>query len=227
MWSSYGSTRRPVAATPRRTTSPGVRAPTRARRPSTTGRRPVSMSKRSSPGAKPPVTVCGSARIGLNRKHPARVQHLRQPGQLGLDRLADPRLERVGQTELGHAAPLPVRPAVLGVGRRRLGVAFEERDVVAVAGEEDPGELADDAAAEHDDSATAERWCVHDQLTSSRRFGLRVEARRAASTEDGASGGRECDHGEQPGAGAADRCRHVGHLPHSAEPLPERMLSRM
>src|SRR5262249_45917871 len=69
-------------------------------------------------------------------------------GQLGLQDQAQPGHEVVGLAELRDAPALPGLPRVLRSVRHRVGVALDDRDLVAVTREQEGGPQAADAAAD-------------------------------------------------------------------------------
>jgi hypothetical protein len=83
------------------------------------------------------------------------VQHGADVGQRVVEDLAAARLEAVGLPELRHAAALPVVPRSERGIRHRRRVALEQRHLVVVAGEHEPGGKPAHAAAEDEDPSHA------------------------------------------------------------------------
>ena len=145
-----GSVSNPVAATPRRIVTPGVR-------PATAGGHGrlehgpaggdelealVPAPQGAAPGLGEHLQDVGTEAAGGR-------QLVEDLGELPLHQGPPARLHEMGQVELVDPPTLPRRPCLRG--RRRLRrVAFEDRHVVAVAGEQHGRGQAAKAGAEHE-----------------------------------------------------------------------------
>ena len=124
--------------------------------------------------------------------------------QLGIEQLPEPGKEAVELAELGDAAALPARPAVIGPGGWGRRVPIEDADAVAVASEQHPAAQPGDPPTDDDDvghGASSQGWSVSLRPGHRRRTGRSHPARGLPCRPC------RCRRGSRPAAGRPARHR--------------------